>query len=197
MKALLAVVLACGLAPSARAAGQGAPSGFMVLSVSGGKLSAGGRKAGAGTFLRWGETLRLSGGRAIVRLGSQGKVMLKGQTRARLLSAREQGFELLHGAILSALPHLRGPFYVRTQTVTAAVRGTEFFVETLDKGSAYVCVCRGAVDAYHGTQRPAQGVIRLAGEHHRAWSFALDRGTLVQKDDVLRDHDDGDLAELR
>jgi ferric-dicitrate binding protein FerR (iron transport regulator) len=202
MRPLLAAVLLSCLAVRARAqtpAPASAPASqteISVVSVDGGVLRSGQRGLSAGAKLKPGQKLALSGGEAVLALGDEGKVMLKGATIGAILPKGERGFSLAAGAILSALPHLKDRFVVRTNSVTAAVRGTEFFVQAVNPHEAYVCVCSGKVDV--NATRVEGKVFALEAAHpHTAWSFHRSGAKLTRQDDVMRGHDDGDLAKLK
>lgn len=210
MPKLLAALLALScLAPVVRAQtapvppaapAPASPGAFVVLSVAGGALTSGGKPVAAGAVLSFDAPLQLSRGRAILSAGGAGKVMLMGQTTATPRSGAAYGLELLKGAVLSSLPGLKGAtFSVRTAVATAAVRGTDFYVETKNHSRAYICLCDGAIDVAPTGSAGQAGVLHLiAARPHTAWTFRRAKdGSLIQKSDVMRGHSDADLAELR
>jgi hypothetical protein len=159
-----------------------------------------GRLGGRKQFLNKGDELSLDapfwvskGGRAVLRVAG-GVVLIKGPAH---FVPKLDGFVLKLGSLLSVLPHLDGRAYrVRTPAAVAAVRGTEFFVQTGRKGATYLCLCRGAVDVAPASRDDAPPA-RIKSDHHAGFEFRDDGGRLVQAPAGMRGHTDDELASLR
>jgi hypothetical protein len=109
------------------------------------------------------------------------------------------GIELKLGRLLLALPKLKGRrFSVRTAEAVAAVRGTEFYVDA-QKGSTYLCVCEGKIEAKpDASKKEALNLSATKQSRHHAWLLkrSPDGGLLSEKA-PMRGHTDEELASLR
>lgn len=165
---------------------------FKVASVSGGTLTAAGKTLEVGAELAEGAVLMLDKGRAVLELGDEGRVQLKGRTELRLESRR---VTLKFGALLSVLPKLKRGFAVATPIAVAAVRGTEFFVEAREDGRTYLCLCEGTLEV---TGAPGLGYRKaIRSKHHGSYIFSkigkrLDRGPWR-----MENHTDADIEGIR
>src|ERR1700674_4083351 len=123
-----------------------------VISVSGGSLALlrekprSPRTLAPGRLIPAGGTVRLSAGTAVLALGDEGKLLLKGPAIFRSEAGEGAAAELLSGGLLNVLPRLMGSFRLRVGPIVAAVRGTDFYAEARPGGQAYVCRCSGTLD---------------------------------------------------
>lgn len=165
---------------------------FKVVSVTGGTLTSGGKTIEVGAEPAEGAVLMLDKGRAVLEMGNEGRVQLKGRTEIRLESRR---VNLKVGALLSVLPKLKRGFSVATPIAVAAVRGTEFFVEVRDDGRTYLCLCDGILTV---TGAPGLGYRKaIRSKHHGSYIFSkignrLDRGPWR-----MENHTDEDISGLK
>jgi len=86
-----------------------------------------------------------------------------------------------------------GHFRVATPTVTAAVRGTSFFIGTETPEKIYTCICNGVIH-YHAKGRDRGE--RYAAAHHKSVYYTLRRGTVTDEPGEMKYHTDGDVEKL-
>ncbi len=189
MKTALLLAL-CALAASPARAKTASP--FELLLLEGGDLRAGRRLLKEKDRLAYGVRLKLSAGRAVIGLGSAGKLMLRGPAE---FTPQEDSVNLRSGALLGVLPFLKGKFSVRTPNVTAAVRGTDFFIEARKHDESYVCLCSGALDlTSEGDERFR---LKLQGSRHDAALLLRGSSRLSQAPAAMAGHTDAEIEELK
>ncbi|MBI4423887.1 MAG: FecR domain-containing protein [Elusimicrobia bacterium] len=170
---------------------------IQVLQTTEGALTVSGRPVGAGYNVPPGVGLALAAeGRAVIKLGQEGVVELRGPASFRFVSGRRAGLDLTRGGLLAALPRLSGPFHVQARSMVAAVRGTELFLDVRGPSDLYLCVCSGSVRLSDDKRRGYQRTI--SGEHHTSWEFkgGGPAGVLETSQD-MQGHSDEDLEALR
>lgn len=181
------------------AASAHAAPAMSVASVEGGALTRASGKLKAGDALKDGEKLSLSAGRAVLRVGDAGHVLVKGPAKFVVNPGDKAGFQLRLGALLSVLPRLAGElFSVRTPAAVAAVRGTDFYVAA-GQLDTYVCACDGKLDI--GASKGEHPSLPLEGTHHNARRYRTGpKGVVeapVDAERALEKHTDEGLAALR
>lgn len=177
---IVSLLLSCAPA-AASAAGR-------VLSVDG-ALTAGDRVLKAGDDLPNAE-VRLASGTATLAIDG-GRFLLTGPAR---LTPRKSSFRLDLGSLLSVLNRRAGRrFSVRTPSVVAAIRGTDFFVSVGPRQEVDVCICRGALEA------SAKGMedLPMAAEHHLNYRFWLVKSGTAREKSPMIGHTDAELDVLR
>jgi len=175
----LLLLLACAPAPAA-AAGR-------VISATG-QLTSGGRALRAGDELP-NEEVRLASGTAVIAIEG-GRLLLTGPAR---FTPKKSQFRLHLGSLLSALKHGNRRFSVRTPTVVAAVRGTDFFVQVGPKREVDVCICRGAL----AVKGAGMSALPMSAENHLNYRFwNVKSGTAREKSPRVG-HTDEELESLR
>lgn len=179
------------LAAPARAAAPADPGAMTVVSVAGGRLSVGGRELAAGDALKPGKTIALSAGEAVLDAPGAGRLMLKGPAS---FTPSRSGGRLASGGLLSALPFLKGRFEVHAGPITAAVRGTTFFVDARGE-EAYLCLCEGALEL-GGRGKAKAFHKRLSTKAHAASLYRADGAKLLEKPGKLERHGDSDIERL-
>jgi hypothetical protein len=105
------------------------------------------------------------------------------------MDAESKGFTLINGftGVHLAESEELSLFEVQTETITAGVRGTTFFLGYQDDGSVYACICNGKIEYYtdlDGEKIEAEGV------HHSASVFRIVEDDVVQEDGFMGYHDD-------
>lgn len=186
LSALLAVLLLAA-APAA--------AEWKVHSVTG-TLTAGKVRLKAGSRLKPGAKLALSnGGEAILDLGEEGRLLLKGPAHATLRSTgKKRGLLMKLGALLAVLPGVKGSFTVETPAAVASVRGTDFYVQALGPRESYVCACDGLLEVH----APGGSPRALGGMPHVGQRFRdASTGRLQTEDKSMAGHSDEDLERLR
>lgn len=114
-----------------------------------------------GSAVRQDDIIRTGeGATAIVELADGAEIKLRAESRVRLDSLSEElTVELQNGGLFSRIVDrsLRGSYSVKTSTVVAGVRGTEFFVafgrSVEERADVWLCVNEGVVDV----QVPQEG----------------------------------------
>lgn len=187
----IAMILAlCALA-SAPARAKMLTSPYEVISLEGGELRAGKKLLKEKDRLAFGVRHKLAAGRAIIGLGSAGKLLLRGPAE---FTPQQDALSLRSGALLSVLPFLKGRFSVRTPTVTAAVRGTDFFIEARKK-ETYVCLCSGALDLT--SDDDGRFRLNLQGSRHEAPILLRDGSRVTRTPAAMQGHTDAEIEELK
>jgi ferric-dicitrate binding protein FerR (iron transport regulator) len=156
------------------------------------------------------------GSTAVVRLEGGAEIKLRENTEIEVGAAgRDIEVKLSSGSIFSRiLGKLRGKYSVRTETVLAGVRGTEFFIaygRTIDRyADVWLCVASGSVDvSILGTQkstviREGQGInivggTKLTKPRRYKWTLQLNwntdpaRGSVEDRTDLEQAY--GDLLD--
>ncbi len=132
----------------------------------------------------------LASGTATIAIDG-GRFLLTGPAR---MTPRKSYFRLNLGSLLSVLTHRAGRrFAVRTPSVVAAVRGTDFFVEVGPTRAVDVCICDGALEV------SAKGMktLPLAAKHHLNYKFWNTKTETVGQPSPMRGHTDAELDVLR
>jgi hypothetical protein len=180
MKILAVALLLSSMPLAASAAGR-------VVSTTG-RLTYGDVTLKAGDELPNSE-VKLASGTATLSIEG-GRFLLTGPAR---LTPRKSYFRLDLGGLLSVLTHSAGRrFSVRTPTVVAAVRGTDFHVNVGSKQETDICICRGSLMA------TAKGMdaLPMVSEHHLNYRFwPVTSGTAREKSPMLG-HSDAEIAAL-
>lgn len=177
----VALILAC-FPVAASAAGK-------LLSTTG-VLKSGDVALMAGDALPDAE-IRLATGTATLAIDGA-RFLLKGPAR---LTPRKKEFKLDLGGLLSAVAHrAERRFSVRTPTVVAAVRGTDFFVEVGAQQQVDICICHGALKV---TGKGMEPVAMKSADHSGLRFWPVKSGTAHAKGDVMSEHNDAEIETLR
>ncbi len=170
------------------AAPSAASAAGKVLSTTG-VLKTGDATLKAGDALPDAE-VRLASGTATLAIDGA-RFLLKGPAR---LTPRKKEFRLDLGALLSAVAHrAEGRFSVRTPTVVAAVRGTDFFVEVGPQQQVDICICHGALKV----TGKGMDAVSMKSEGHSSLRFwPVKSGTAHAKGEMI-DHTDAEIDSLR
>ena len=110
------------------------------------------------------------------------------------MKVRSRGVELTLGGLLNVFPKLRGGFTVRTRNAVAAVRGTEFYVETRGADATYICLCSGRITVTGLKDKDFKTTIKA--KTHTAFLFHGAGKTLAQAKAPMTGHTDAQIAEL-
>lgn len=176
-------------------------TGNLALSIEGGALTSNGHPVKAGYFIPYGATLRLtSEGKAVVRFGGEGALLLKGPAVLRLTRGRHPGAELTQGGLLGVLPRLRNPFYVQTRSVLVAIHGGvsaahEFYMEARGRDETYFCMCSGEAEVSQA--REGRFKAALSSTRHKSYDFRLSQSVLLQSEVPAEHHTDAEIEMLR
>ncbi|MBI3549813.1 MAG: hypothetical protein HY078_12315 [Elusimicrobia bacterium] len=167
-----------------------------VVSVSSGALTAQGKPIATGSFAPYDKPIRLtSGGRAIVKLGNVGGLLLYGPAEFRLTRGQRPGVRVHRGAALVLLSDPKTPVPVSTRNVNIAAPVGAFFVEARGSAESYVCACDGVLSI---TNRQSDAdKTKLGGVRHRAVVFKQGPKSLMRAEAPQERHDDQDLTDLR
>ena len=85
------------------------------------------------------------------------------------------------------------PFKVRTQTATAGVRGTAFYVKVLDDNNTYICICNGELDVEVPGAKDSE---LIAAGHHNSYYYRNIDGVIKTEPAPMLYHDDDDMEAL-
>lgn len=182
-----ALLLVAALAPAA--AGQA----YRVESVEGGTLTSRGATLAAGAELSTTTVLKLDAGRAVIALGGEGKVLLRGPGELRLGDRR---LELTRGALLSVLPRLKARLWVATPLAVAAVRGTDFYLDAREDGRTYLCLCAGTLEV-SGAPGLALRWTKHESDKHLGHIYSRHGKRVDRNPWPMEGHDDADIKALK
>ena len=114
------------------------------------------------------------------------------------ISAEAPEIQLEKGAVAALFNKLDAltsnePFRVKTQTTVASVRGTAFFIKTIDTSTTYVCLCNGELELAEGDGNNAGD---YSSGHHTAVYFKEADGITEVLEAPMLYHSDEDMESL-
>lgn len=175
---------------------QAAVSPYRVISITGGTLTAQGQALKTGSRIALGKTIQVSGGaQAVIEASAGGRLLIIGP--ASFTPKSSQKFLLKAGRLLSTWKKLTSEFKIATPAIVAAVRGTEFFIETRGANETYLCVCTGDVEVFDPRVEEGGSVTVIKGDHHSGHNFKFSGSSFLQTDAAMTAHTDSDLENLR
>lgn len=128
---------------------------------------------------------------AIIRVNPNSKLKID-----NLETKKDDTFKL-HIMLGSILSHFskKGKYRINTKTATVGVRGTTFFTKVASETQTTICACHGNIDFSDNNHEKL-----IKSDHHQVFSlnkqgFVSNVKPLVA--DVLRLHNDADIAELK
>ncbi len=178
--------------------GKGELTGKIIHSL--GTVTINGKNPGADKSVKYGDVIETGkDGTCSIQVGE--KSIFRINTGSKLtfnISRKRNDLVLERGwftGITRKIFTTRGKYFLKTPTVTAAIRGTSYCVKVENPKSTYFCVCNGTIALAGPGERKGRDV---SAAHHIARRFKIDKeGKLeIDKSPGMLYHEDKTLEDL-
>ncbi len=126
--------------------------------------------------------------RAEIILGTHSAVQVRENANIRVINENNNWeVKTNQGAVLSIVQRGR-KYKVNGPSAVAAVRGTIFYVNTMEDGSQYICTCNGVIDIEY-----QQNIKTVSAAHHQPYLVST---KTEMEQDMMKGHTDEEIFEF-